>query len=122
MSKDPLRVCPEGDCLFLARHKFCAWHGVELVPLLGRTIKDFRIERALSKKGGFGVVYYVRNALQEDLEAALKVLKPPHCYNEAVVEVFLREAGLGKRINCLQIPQIHDVSDTPWPHLRLSFI
>ncbi|HLU46516.1 MAG TPA: serine/threonine-protein kinase, partial [Planctomycetota bacterium] len=118
---DPLRVSPEGR-LFLARHKFCPWTGKPLAPLIGLRLGQFRIERAISTAGGFGVVYYARNVDQEEVEAAIKVLKPPHCYNKEMVRVFLYEAGLGRGLGVSQIPKIFNVAREPWPHITMEYI
>ncbi|MBN1441771.1 MAG: serine/threonine protein kinase [Planctomycetes bacterium] len=119
--RDPLRVCQHG-CLLLAHHVFCPWHGTRVRPLVGLRLGNHRIERPLSTKGGFGAVYLARNVTQRDQEAAIKVLKPPHCYRPNIVKTFIYESGLGKGIQIGQIPKISDVAESPWPHIKMEFI
>lgn len=119
--QDPLRVCREG-CLLLAHHRHCPWHGGPVRPLVGLRLGNYRIERPLSTRGGFGVVYFARNVTQQALEAAVKVLKPPFAYRENIVRTFVYEAGLGQGIEVAQVPDIYDVSEAPWPHIKMAYV
>ena len=129
--EDPLRLCPKG-CLFKWKenpddpdekeNRYCAWHGTPLHSFVGLILWGYKIVRPISGKGGFGATYYAEHAVNRDLRSAIKILKPPHCYADDRVELFMFEAGLGRGLNVHQVPDIYTVGRKPWPHIIMAYI
>ena len=121
---DPLKRCPRG-CLFEAKHNFCPWHGQPLEGLMDTTIgEDFVIKRTVSAAGGFGVVYYARNSLGKNIEAAVKVLRPNACYDEEAIRNFVDEADRTFKLlkECPNTAKVLGVSRRPFPYIRMEYI
>ena len=75
-------------------------------PLLGKTLKDaYRIESQLAD-GGMGMVY-VAEQLSLHRKVVLKVLRPEF-YDQAFVDLFLREARINSQINHPNIVSVFD--------------
>jgi serine/threonine protein kinase len=76
----------------------CASCGSPLV-LQGR----YRVDRVISDKGGFGVVYQAHTSKEEKI---LKVLKHEHNKNHKAVELFAQEAEVLSKLRHPGIPKI----------------
>lgn len=118
-------MCPEG-CLLEARHSFCPWHGLGVKSLIGQTVAEaYTIERLLSAEGGFGVVYYARNAVSsgQDFEAAIKVLRPNACYDPQAVSDFIDEADRCYHLlnDCRNTAKVLIANKLPFPYIVMSF-
>jgi serine/threonine protein kinase len=123
MPDDPLRLCSHG-CLLDAKHKYCPWHGERVEKgLIGTQLDTYVIRKVISAAGAFGAVYYAVNPIA-GLEAAIKVLRPPSCYDRAACEEFIGEVELmfHELRDCQEIVRVLDVSTRPWPHIKMAFV
>ena len=118
---DPLKRCPRG-CIFEATRRFCPWHGEPLGSLIGTQVADvYVIERLVSASGGFGVVYYAKTEL--GFEAAVKVLRPPACYDEKAVNDFVGEARKALQLEgCPNTVGVLVCGVKPFPFIVMTFV
>ena len=78
-------------------------------PLIGKTLKDaYVIELALAD-GGMGVVYLARQ-ISLDRPVVLKVLRP-NFYDQAFIDLFLREARINSQINHPNVVSVVDFGE-----------
>ena len=118
---DPLKRCPRG-CIFEATRRFCPWHGEPLGSLIGTQVADvYVIERLISASGGFGVVYYAKTEL--GFEAAVKVLRPPACYEEKAINDFVGEARKALQLEgCPNTVGVLVCGVKPFPFIVMTFV
>ena len=118
---DPLKRCPRG-CIFEATRRFCPWHGEPLRSLIGTQVAEvYVIERLISASGGFGVVYYAKTEL--GFEAAVKVLRPPACYEEKAINDFVGEARKALQLEgCPNTVGVLVCGVKPFPFIVMTFV
>ena len=93
-----------------------------------------RVPKHLRNGGGDTVTPYKVNTVTgaTELNDLMELIFPPERHEAAKAEcltwkaeqlrTFIYEAGLGQGIEVSQIPDIYDVSETPWPHIKMAFV
>ena len=96
--RDPaLRACPRDG------HELTQWAED---PLLGQVLDRYQIVEPLGQ-GGMGSVYLAER-LPDELEVAIKIVRPVHIGNPTVHERFLRETKHTSRITSPHVVRIFD--------------
>src|SRR5262245_34149288 len=123
---DPLRRCTDeaGACLVDLQNGqlCCPWHGRKVsLPLVGSRIPNYRIEKVISGSGGFSVVYRADN---NGVFQAMKVQRPPGCYQREAVEGFIAEGRWMADYfrGCDNIVQVSHVGKNPWPFIMMEYV